>query len=243
MSGLIDKMTSVFDLAGKRFETFYTNAANTEGGDYSQSAARGDYSQSKVTAAQGTACGHGYRAMVAGSLGNYLFTTEFNNEGNLINALSVKVDGKKIKPDQWYIVENGKWVAVDFTDCVFTYVISEKKNTKKLRTNNGDVLYLVADTDGVSAHGKTIKEARESLVYKKIAKFDGKLPQLATGKEWIGIYRAVTGACAEGVRLFVRETNTDLDKSYTPQEIGNLVTGRFGEAKFLAKLKESQASA
>ena len=88
------------------------------------------------------------------------------------------VDGKKLKANAWYIVESGKWVEVDFTDNVFSRVISNKSGVKKVKTENGQVLYVVHDDNGNSAHGRTIKEAREDLVYKNIAKFDGKLPKV-----------------------------------------------------------------
>jgi len=38
-------------------------------------------------------------------------------------------------------------------------------------------------------------------------------------REWIGIYRAVTGACAAGIRNFVGNEKEILDKSYTVKDI------------------------
>ena len=150
------------------------------------------------------------------------------------------VDGKKLKPDCWYIVEKGEWVEVDFTDGVFSYVLSNKKGVKKVRTEQGNVLYVVSDDNGNSAHGETIAKAREDLIYKVVAKFDGDLPQKATGKEWIGIYRAVTGACAPGVKNFVEQTGTNLEDTYTAQQIADLVAGRYGAEKFAEKLRRSK---
>ena len=148
------------------------------------------------------------------------------------------VDGKKLKPDCWYIVEGGNWVEVDFTDGVFSYVISNKKWIKKVKTEKGDILFIVSDDKGNSAHGKTIKEARQDLVFKSVAKFDGELPKSATGKEWIGIYRAVTGACATGVKLFVEKTGEDIEKSYTAKQIAKIVKGQYGSEKFLEKMEK-----
>ena len=142
------------------------------------------------------------------------------------------VDGKKIKAGCWYIVENNKWVEVDFTDEIFARVVSNKKGIKRVKTDNGELLFIVSDDKGNSAHGKTIKEAREDLIYKIIADFDSEIPQCATGREWVGIYRAVTGACAAGVKLFAKETGTSLDNTYTSEEISILVKGRYGAEKF-----------
>ncbi len=145
------------------------------------------------------------------------------------------VDGKKLKPNRWYIVENGKWVEVDFTDGIFSRVISNKGGVKKVKTDSGKILFVVSDDKGNSAHGKTIKEARADLIYKIVAKFDGKIPKKATGKEWIGIYRAVTGACAAGIKNFVESTGKDLDKEYTAKQIIELSKGQFGADKFVEK--------
>ena len=147
------------------------------------------------------------------------------------------VDGKKLKPNCWYIVEKGEWVEVDFTDNVFAYVLSNKKGVKKIKTEQGNVLFVVSDENGNSAHGETIAKARGDLIYKVVAKFEGELPKKATGKEWIGIYRAVTGACAAGVRNFVEQTKTDLEKEYTAKQIAKMVVGQFGADKFAEKLK------
>jgi hypothetical protein len=148
------------------------------------------------------------------------------------------VDGKKIKADSWYIVESSKWVEVDFTDNIFSRVISNKAGVKKVKTDNGKILFVVHDENGNSAHGETIKQAREDLVYKNVAKFDGKIPKSATGKEWVGIYRAVTGACAAGVKCFVDKTGKSLDEKYTAKEISKLVQGQYGAEKFAEKVKE-----
>ena len=142
------------------------------------------------------------------------------------------VDGKKIKVDCWYIVENGEWVEVDFTDGVFSRLISNKKGIKKVKTDNGDILFLVGDDKGNYAHGKTIAEAQNDLIYKAIADFNGDIPKAATGKEWVAIYRAVTGACASGVRVFVEEVGKSLEDTYTVEEISELTRNRYGAERF-----------
>ena len=147
------------------------------------------------------------------------------------------VDGKKIKAGCWYIVEDGKWVEVDFTDNIFSRVISNKAGVKKVKTEQGKVLFVVSDDNGNSSHGETIAKAREDLIYKSVAKFEGEIPKEATGKEWIGIYRAVTGACAAGVKMLVDSTGKSLDDTYTAKEIANFVTGQYGADKFAEKVK------
>ena len=166
--------------------------------------------------------------------------SEYINKDNELVPVGGKadiVDDKILKPNCWYIVEKAKWVEVDFTDGVFSYVLSNKKGFKKVKTERGDVLYVVHDENGNSAHGETIAKAREDLIYKVVAKSDVTIPKKATGKEWVGIYRAVTGACSAGVKNFVETTGKDLDATYTAKEITKLVQGQFGSEAFAKRLE------
>src|ERR1700741_4219927 len=218
----------------------YSKAASS--GNYSKAASSGNYSKAASSGENSGTTAVGYRAAVKGELGNLLMVSEYVIKKDKYIPVGGKadlVDGKKLKADQWYIVESGKWVAVDFTDGVFSYVISNKAGVKKVKTESGAVLFVVSDDNGNSAHGKTIKEAREDLIYKSVAKFDGEIPKKASGKEWIGIYRAVTGACAAGVRHFVEGTGKELDDTYTAKEIAKLVAGQYGADKFAEKIKEA----
>lgn len=147
------------------------------------------------------------------------------------------VDGKKIKANCWYIVESAKWIEVDFSDNIFSRVLSTRSGVKKVRTEDNRVLFLVSDDNGNNAHGETIAEARESLIYKNVAKFEGKLPKSATGTEWVGIYRAVTGACSAGVRMFVENSGKSLDETFTVKQIIALTQGQFGGENFAQKAR------
>ena len=246
----IEALADVFNLATTGFEAFYKEAKeNAAKGDYSTAASSGDYSKaassgdSSKAASSGdySACAAvGYRAAVKGDKGNLLMASEYVKRDGIYIPIGGKadiVDGKKLKAGSWYIVENGKWVEVDFTDNVFSRVISNKSGVKKVKTDNGKVLFVVSDDKGNSAHGETIAKAREDLIYKAVAQFEGEIPKSATGKEWIGIYRAFTGACAAGVKNFVEGTGRSLDETYTSKEIANLVKGQFGAERFADKIK------
>lgn len=239
---LITEMTPVFEMATTGFAEFATAAEpNSSSGYCSKSASSGAYSRS-ASSGDGSACSAlGYRAAVRGDLGNLIMASEYAVRNNKFVAVGGKadlVDGKRLKSQQWYIVEGGKWVAVDLTDGVFSYLVSSRNGVKKVRTEDGKVMYVVSDGNGNSAHGTTIAEARKDLVYKVVAKFDGELPAEATGQEWVGIYRAVTGACAAGVRQFVESSGADLARSYTSAEIATMVRGQYGAEAFAAKLAE-----
>ena len=235
----------------------YSTAASS--GDYSTAASSGDSSTAASSGNSSTAASSGncskaassgnssactalgYRAAVKGDIGNLIMASEYIKKDNKHIPIGGKadiVDGKKIKPNCWYIVESGKWIEVDFTDGIFSRVISNKKGVKKVKTDNGDILFVVSDDKGNSAHGETIEKAREDLIYKVVAKFEGEIPHSATGKEWVGIYRGLTGACAVGVKMFVERTGKNIDDIHTAKEIAELVKGQYGAEKFAEKIKE-----
>ena len=227
-SGDYSKAASSGDHSTASSSGYYSKAASS--GNYSKAASSGDYSGCTAI---------GYRAAVKGDKGNLLMASEYIIEYGKKIPIGGKadiVDGKKLKAGRWYIVENSEWVEVDFTDGMFSRVISNKSGVKKVKTDNGKILFIVSDENGNSAHGETIKQAREDLIYKNVAKFDGELPDRVTGKEWIGIYRAITGACAAGVKQFVIKTDKSLEEIYTAQQIAELVRGQFGAEKFEEKL-------
>ena len=238
-SGNYSKSASSGNYSQSASSGYYSKSASS--GYYSQSASSGYYSKSASSGYYSACSALGYRAAVKGDLGNLLMASEYARVDGKVIPVGGKadlVDGKALKPQQWYIVERGKWVAVDFTDGVFTYLISTRNGVKKVRNEDGTVLYIVSDDQGNSAHGATIKEAREDLIYKVVAKFDGKLPESASGTEWIGIYRAVTGACAAGVRGFVESQKVDLSKTYSGSQIADMVRGQYGAEAFAKKLAE-----
>jgi len=258
----IEALADIFNIAGAGFEAFqkeakkcqqgdYSTAASSgynskaassgnsskaaSSGNYSTAASSGDYSTAASSGEHSASTAIGYRAAVKGDLGNLIMASEYANvDGKFIpvGGKADMVDGKKIKAGQWYIVEGGDWVAVDFTDGIFSRVISVRSGVKKVKTEQDKVLFIVSDDNGNHAHGETIAEARESLIYKNVAKFDGKLPKKATGKEWIGIYRSVTGACSAGVKMFVEESGKSLDDDYTQKQILKLTAGRYGHEAF-----------
>ena len=257
----IEALADVFGIATTGFEDFYKKAKESSSGDSSNAASSGDSSKAASSGYYSTAASSGdsskaassgdysacsalgYRAAVKGDIGNLIMASEYvikDDKAVPIGGKADIIDGKKLKPNRWYIVENAEWVEVDYTDGIFSYVLSNKGAVKKVKTDNGKILFVVHDDKGNSAHGITIAEARKDLIYKVVAKFDGEIPESATGKEWVGIYRAITGSCAAGVKMFVEKTGKSLDKTYTSDEIYKLVEGHFGSDKFAEKIKEKK---
>ena len=165
--------------------------------------------------------------------------SEFDKKGKPLGGLCAIVDGKIIKAGSWYIVQKNKWVEVDFTDDVFSYVLSNKGKVKKIKYESGDEGYIVTE-NGVSAHGSTIKKARDDLAFKlmsrNVEQFKGmSLNTTKTADEWALIYRAVTGACRQGTEQFMK--SRDLKDTYTLKEIIKETKGAYGADKFLEIVK------
>lgn len=82
------------------------------------------------------------------------------------------------------------------------------------------------------AHGETVKEARESLIY-KISNRDTSvydnltIDNILTKEEAIKMYRVITGACEYGVKNYVESLPNVKDK-YSIKEIIELTNGQYG---------------
>ena len=252
----IEALQSVFNIATTGFDEFYKSADKSassgdsstaaSSGNYSTAASSGDSSKAASSGNFSTAASSGknagcaaigYRAAVKGDLGNLIMVSEYNKNGDPLGGKADLVDGKTLRANTWYIVENSEWVEVDFSDNFFSYVLSRKGNVKKIKTERGEILYIVSDDKGNFSHGKTIAKARADLVYKVMEKSDVKIPKKAKGTEWIGIYRAVTGACAAGIKNFVETKNLDIEKDYTSAQIAKLAKGNYGEDAFLKRMR------
>ena len=213
---------------------YYSKAASS--GDYSKAASSGN-SSTAASSGENSACSAlGYMACVKGDFGNLLMCSEFDRNGKPLGGKADLVDGNKIKPDTWYSVFDGKWIEVDLTDGIFNYVVSVKGGVKKLKNTHGELSYLVSDGQGNSAHGKTIKEARDDLAFKLMSKdvthFNNMpLKTTKTPTEWAMVYRAITGACKYGTKQFV-ENKGELKETYTLKEILEQTNGAYGFEKF-----------
>lgn len=110
-----------------------------------------------------------YARISKGKIGTWITLAEFDEDNKPICVKSAQVDGKELKEDTYYILQDkqfkeciacaiGKYIIVDGIKSV---VINLHKNALKVK-NIGDenVTYIVRDGD-IYSHGATIKEARE----------------------------------------------------------------------------------
>jgi len=213
------------------------NSSKAASSGYSSTAASsGNYSTAASSGINSACSALGYMACVKGDLENLLMCSEFDKEGKPLGGKADIVDGNKIKSGTWYSVLDGDWIEVDLTDNIFNYVLSVKGSVKKLKSPNGELCYLVFDADGNSAHGKTIKDARDDLAFKLMSKDvtqfkNMPLKTIKTPQEWAMVYRAITGACQYGTKQFL-ESKSKLKEKYTLKEILEQTNGAYGHERF-----------
>ena len=81
-------------------------------GDSSKLAASGDFSKCEVSGKNSIACSIGYQGRAKASLGSWIVLSEFSDNGDIVCVKSAKIDGKKLKADTWYKLDNKKFTEV-----------------------------------------------------------------------------------------------------------------------------------
>jgi hypothetical protein len=157
------------------------------------------------------------------TVGGYLDLNEELKKGIKINT-----------PNPLMSWQGGKYVKVDG---IFTEVLNVKGNVKKVKRIGQDKeFYLVTDGNGNYAHGDTIQEAKEDLIYKLSKRDKTDYQGLSkdhklTFQESIQCYRTITGACSAGVKSFIKSNNIE-NRDYTIAEIQALTKGAYGSSDF-----------
>jgi hypothetical protein len=119
----------------------------------------------------------------------------------------------------------------------FSEVISKKGNVWKLKDIGKDkIYYLVTDGNGKYAHGNSIKEAKDDLIYKisnrDVSQYHNiDLDEKYSFTECITMYRSITGSCSTGVKNFI-ETNGIKKQSYSVNDIILLTKNNYGNESF-----------
>jgi len=175
------------------------------------------------------------------TVGGYLYLPSLTS---IPEGFNPTVGGELYYNNRWHESTNkpgliswqeGKYVLVDG---IFCEVISNRKNVWKCKTVNQDkIFYVVSDGHGKYAHGDSIREAKEDLIYKisnrDLTEYEGLTEDnVLTFEEAIECYRVVTGACAFGTKDFVKNNITKPKKKYSVKEIIALTQGQYGSSVF-----------
>ena len=112
-----------------------------------------------------------------------------------------------------------------------------------------DKSYVIETPDGVYAHGDTVKQAREALLYKlnenrDTTPYKAWTPDTSvTKRQAIQSYMAITGACATGTQHFVETTFGDkVPAKTTVRDVIEMTAGQYGNdvyKKFFTENKHS----
>jgi hypothetical protein len=95
--------------------------------------------------------------------------------------------------------------------------------------------FIVVKKGEFFAHGKTFEEAKDALKYKLSDRDTSKyrswqIDEQKPLEEMIQAYMAVTGACGIGTKPFC--DSVQLKETYSPKEVIELTSGRYGHEKF-----------
>ena len=106
----------------------------------------------------------------------------------------------------------------------------------RLKITGQTQISFCIEADGSYSHGDTIKQARESLLYKignrdKSAYEKWTRETTITKKQAIESYRVITGACESGCRHFV-EQHGMTNRKYKVGEIIEITKGQYGNESY-----------
>jgi hypothetical protein len=148
----------------------------------------------------------------------------------------------KLPQDYVFTWENGRYLKVDG---ILTEVINKKGNFYKVNKVGGNKeLYLLTDGNGKWAHGDTLKEAKQDLLFKvcKRNKEDYKdltLESELSFEESVVCYRVITGACSFGTRDFIKNRLKEVKPNYRICEIMEITEGEYGNKTFREYFKNN----
>lgn len=212
------------------------NSTSASSGSYSTSASSGDYS----------ACvSVGINSTVAGEENNVLSCIEYL-DNKPINFAGGVVGQNGIKENVEYTAHNGKLFEVDRTDGIFSIILEERKGVKKLLLNRESSIkrreiYLISK-NGLSAHGDTLKLAKEALEKKILNSKEWidninlfiefcKNKEVILNSDLFDWHFKITGSCELGRRQFCETHKIDLKDSMTLDDFIKLTEKQYGSER------------
>ena len=189
------------------------NYAQIGSSGYSAKIGSSGYSaQIDSTGAKAVISGIGIKSIAKGKIGSWITLTEYKKDEKdnwVVDYVKTEqIDGEKIKEDTYYTLYNHEFAEVQIIDDVRTIILNRKKNVFKGLFLDSLTPCYVVEKDGIYSHGVTLKEAKDSLIY-KISNRDTSmyenytLDTVVTFEEAVKMYRVITGACEAGTRNFV----------------------------------------
>jgi len=138
---------------------------------------------------------------------------------------------QNISPITHFSWQDGKYIRADD---MFTEVLHIKGNIRKVRQlNRTKEFYLITDGKGNYAHGDTIKDAQQDLLFKtnNRSKEDYKNLTLDSKLDFadaVICYRVITVACLFGTKDFLENRLEHKQEKYSIKEIIKLTNSEYG---------------
>ena len=198
----------------------------------------------------GFACG--YKSIIKAKKGTWISLCEYEQDenDNYIPSFAISSQignkdykdfkGRILKETEYYTLHNKQLYPVDLSDDIKTIKISEKKRKGIIIIKGLDLydtdeeIYIVKEKD-LSAHGETLKEAMDDLIYKKTQneEIENIVSEIKrTGKVNRAQYRAITGACQYGTNKFCEEHNIQDLEEISLEELRKILINDYGAEKF-----------
>ena len=203
-------------------------------GDFAKIGSSSYYAKIDVTGNYTIACAIGNYSIVKGKIGTWITLAEFDEDNKPICVKSAQIDGIELKEDTYYILQDKNFKECVVIDGIISVVVNRHKNVLKVKNlGDEDITFIVKDGE-MYAHGATIKEAKESLLYKISNRDTSKynnftLDTKLTKKQAIEMYRVITGACEAGTRYFVEHNK--IPRNLTVAKVIEITENQYGNNK------------
>ena len=221
-------------------------------GDYSKLASSGGNSKIELKGYESIAFCAGETSLIKGKKGNWITLSEFENKKPIMvksaqigNEEYKDYKGNVLKEDTFYmlinkefaptaIIDDFKMIIVSNTKCVDGYNIFKTQYYSDFKEGN-KIYQYIAEKNGYTAHGKTIKEAIEDVEFKRLRNMniDEHIKRIKEqGYMTANDYRLITGACRYGTNKFLEENNLTWEDKKSVEDVLKLVKGEYGYSSF-----------
>ena len=210
-------------------------------GDFAQLASSGNSAQLASSGYAAVVAAVGFWSVARAKKGSWITLCEYrvNNEDRFYPYFvkTEYVDGEKIKEDTLYGLYDKEFREVIEVDGIQSLLISQRKHVQKVVIDRGIKPSYIFTKDGVSAHGRTVKQAYRDWLFKTsphdMSEYEGlKLEDVRDLNYWAVCYRTITGACALGTENFIDTFKDSLKPQMTLQEVISVTEGQYGHNSF-----------
>ena len=209
-------------------------------GYYARIGSSGDSAQIESTGLKAVIAPIGFWSIAKGKIGSWITLAEYRfDENERYYPYFVKseyIDGKRIKEDTYYGLYNKEFREVIEVDGINSLLISQKNNVQKVVLNREIEPSYIFTKNGISAHGRSVKQAYRDWLFKQsdrdVSKYRNLNPdEVHDLSFWYECYRTITGACAAGTEHFIEQYKPK--NKMTLNELIEITKGQYGHNTFV----------